>query len=142
MARYKHFSYDQGVMVPIQFSKQIMPGTIEHTIHWLVYNRIDTSPIAVKYKNDVVGAPAYDPALLLKIILFAYSRGIVSSRMIMRACRENIVFRCATVKTSHTPGALFVSMVKIEDRLRTSCAPAEDGAGLRNEGVVHAKQQI
>ena len=36
--------------------------------------------------------PAYDPRILLKIILFAYSRGITSSRRIARACAENLVF--------------------------------------------------
>ncbi|BCL62048.1 hypothetical protein DGMP_27410 [Desulfomarina profundi] len=41
---------------------------------------------------DDSGAPAYDPKILLKTILFAYSRGITSSRKIERACRENVVF--------------------------------------------------
>jgi transposase len=35
-----------------------------------------------RYQNDETGAPAYDPAILLKIILFAYSKGITSSRAI------------------------------------------------------------
>ncbi len=35
---------------------------------------------------------AYPPALLLKVVLFAYSRGIVSSREIERACREQVTF--------------------------------------------------
>ncbi|HWQ37628.1 MAG TPA: transposase [Burkholderiales bacterium] len=38
------------------------------------------------------GAPAYPPAVLLKLILFGYSRGIVSSREIERACLQNVVF--------------------------------------------------
>ena len=44
------------------------------------------------YCNDETGAPAYDPAILLKVILLAYSRGIISSRDIATACRENIIF--------------------------------------------------
>jgi transposase len=45
-----------------------------------------------KYKNDENGAPAYDPRILLKIVLFAYSKGILSSRRIAEACQQNVVF--------------------------------------------------
>ena len=41
--------------------------------------------------NDHTGG-AYPPGLLLKIVLFVYSQGIVSSRAIERACREHITF--------------------------------------------------
>ena len=64
MARYKNYSYEQAVIIPLDFSKQIIPGTIEHTIHWLVDNKIDITGIERKYKNDLVGAPAYDPSIL------------------------------------------------------------------------------
>ena len=36
--------------------------------------------------------PTYDPRILLKIILFAYSRGITSSRAVARCCEENVLF--------------------------------------------------
>ena len=39
-----------------------------------------------------MGAPAYDPAILLKIILYAYARGVTSSREVERLCQENVVF--------------------------------------------------
>src|SRR3990172_3912941 len=55
---------------------------------WLYRERFKDVGIAKKS-----GAPAYDPKLLLKIVLLAYSRGIISSRTIMQACRGNIVFR-------------------------------------------------
>jgi transposase len=41
-----------------------------------------------RYKNDKKGAPACDPALLLKVILYSYSKGITSSRGIETLCRE------------------------------------------------------
>ena len=52
-----------------------------------------------RYKNDGVGAPAYDPAILLKIILYADSKGIISSRKIARCCRENVVFIALSADT-------------------------------------------
>lgn len=38
------------------------------------------------------GSSAYSPKMLLKVLLYAYSVGHFSSRSIMAACRENIVF--------------------------------------------------
>jgi transposase len=53
---------------------------------------MDLSIFDHRFHNDDTGAPAYDPAVLLKIVLFAYSRGITSSREIESACRVNVVF--------------------------------------------------
>src|SRR5690606_19074360 len=44
------------------------------------------------YRNSIEGAPAYDPAVLLKIVLLAYSRGIISSRQMEAACRDQVLF--------------------------------------------------
>ena len=68
MARYREYSYDQGMLLPISLKDQIQPGTIEHTINFLVDNEIDLIVFDEKYKNDETGAPAIDPAILLKII--------------------------------------------------------------------------
>jgi transposase len=119
MARYKDYSYTQGIMIPVDFTQQILPGTLEHTIHWLVENRIDMTGLEKKYKNDDTGAPAYDPRIVLKIVLLAYSRGITSTRTIMRACRENIVFRALSADSSpdFTTIASFIRGMK--DEIRT-----------------------
>ena len=44
--------------------------------------KLDLSAFHQSYRNDSEGRPAYDPAILLKIILFAYSKGITTSREI------------------------------------------------------------
>src|SRR5215472_3024633 len=79
MARYKDYSYEQTKLIPIAFSQQILPGTFEHTLNYLIDNEFDLSGFEQRYHNDETGAPAYDPAILLKIILYAYSRGMRSS---------------------------------------------------------------
>lgn len=99
MARYKHYDYSQGKFIPISFDKQIIPGTFEHTLHYLIDNEIDLSVFDLRYENDEMGAPAYDPAILLKIVLYAYSRGITSSRKIEQCCRENVVFMALSADT-------------------------------------------
>ena len=92
MARYKHYDYNQTKMIPLRFSDQIQPGTFEYTLNHVVDNDLDLSVFESRYRNDYNGAPAYDPAILLKVVLFAYSRGIISSRKIAQACRENVLF--------------------------------------------------
>lgn len=99
MARYKDYCYEQDKLIPIAFSKQILPGTFEYTLNYLIDNIIDVSVFDGRYCNDDTGAPAYDPTLLLKIVLYAYSRGIISSREIERACRENIIFMALSADT-------------------------------------------
>src|SRR5205814_143852 len=84
MARFKPYSYDQLKLVPVSFERQILPGTFEATLSRLIDEEIDLSVFQARYRNDEVGAPAYDPAILLKVILYAYARGVTSSREIAR----------------------------------------------------------
>jgi transposase len=99
MARYKEYSYEQTKLIPIAFSQQILPGTFEYTLNYLIENEFDLSVFEQRYHNDETGAPAYDPAILLKIILYAYARGIVSSREIEQSCRQNIIFMALSADT-------------------------------------------
>lgn len=92
MARYRHYDPDQTKMIPVSYGRQLLPGTFEHALSYLIDNEIDLGRFAARFKNDETGAPAYDPAVLLKVVLFAYSRGITSSRTMARACTENVVF--------------------------------------------------
>jgi transposase len=99
MARYKPYDYRQGKLIPISLDKQILPGTFEYTLNYLIDNELDLSVFDNRYCNDETGAPAYDPAILVKIILYAYSRGIISSRRIEQCCRENIIFMALSCDT-------------------------------------------
>lgn len=116
MARYKHYDYTQAKLLPITFSRQILPGTFEYTLHHIVENELDLSIFESKYKNDETGAPAYDPAILLKIILYAYARGITSSREIEQCCRENVIFMALSADTQphFTTIANFISAMTDE----------------------------
>jgi len=75
MARYKDIHCDQDKFIPISFQKQILPGTFEHTLSYLIDHELDLSVFEARYHNDDTGAPAFDPAVLLKIVIYAYSRG-------------------------------------------------------------------
>jgi transposase len=91
MARYKLVDRSPRFL-PIVLDAQLMAGSFEYALDYLIDHEIDLSGVAKRYVNDETGAPAYDPAVMLKIVLLAYSRGVVSSRAIERLCRENVLF--------------------------------------------------
>ncbi|MFQ5799448.1 MAG: transposase, partial [Bacteroidota bacterium] len=99
MARYKEYSYEQGKLIPVHFKDQILPGSFEYALNHIIDHELDLSLFESRYQNDEEGAPAYDPAILLKIVLYAYSRGITSSRKIEQCCRNNIVFMALSADT-------------------------------------------
>src|ERR1043166_5298857 len=116
MPRYKPYDYAQLQMVPVALDDQLLPGTLEHAIHYLVEQRLDLTIFHARFHNDDTGCRAYDPKVLLKVILLAYARGLLSSRRIERACRENIVFMALTCGQSpdHSTLAAFVSSLHAE----------------------------
>jgi transposase len=116
MARYKHYDYGQTKLLPINYERQILPGTFEYTLSYLIDNKIDLSVFEDRYANDATGASAYDPALLLKIVLFAYSKGVIHSRQIAQLCREHVVFMALSADTTphFTTIANFVSTLSVE----------------------------
>lgn len=118
MARFKHVNREQGLFLAISFSKQIVPGTFEHAIDYIVDNKINFERLTERYANDETGAPAYSPQVLLKIVLLSYSRGIVSSRKIEQLCRENIIFMALTggLAPDFTTIACFVRSLHSEIR--------------------------
>jgi transposase len=116
MAKYKYYDYSQSVLIPVSLEEQLMPGTLEFAIHTLVETRIDTSIFEARYSNDETGRLAYDPKILLKVVLFGYSRGLLSSRQIERACRENVTFMALSCgeQPDHSTIAAFVSSMEEE----------------------------
>ena len=116
MPRYKAYDYDQLIMIPISLENQLEPGTLEYTINELVENKLDLSVFEGRYQNDDTGATTINPKVLLKVILFAYSRGMISSRQIERACGENILFMALSCgyRPDHSTIAHFVSTMPKE----------------------------
>jgi transposase len=110
MARYKLIDTSPRFLA-VDLSRQLLPGTFEHALNHLLDHEIDLSRFDARFKNDVVGAAAYPPAMLLKVVLFAYSQGIVGSRGIEAACREHVSFiaLCGDSAPHFTTIASFVS---------------------------------
>ncbi|WP_040480573.1 transposase, partial [Vreelandella boliviensis] len=111
MPRFKAYNYDQNAMVVINYQDQLQPGTFEHAVHYLIEHKLDLSVFHPKCRNDATGRLAYDSAILLKIILFAYSKGITSSREMQWCFETNIIFKALSCDTvpHFTTLASFVS---------------------------------
>ena len=91
MARYKPQDHN-SLLLPVVLSEQIIPGTFAFALNYLVDHELELAPLDAQFKNDEVGASAYDPRVMLKIVLLAYSQGLISSRTIEQACARNVQF--------------------------------------------------
>ena len=111
MPKFIPYNHNQSSMIAINFRDQLQPGTFEFAIHHLIHNKLDLSIFDDAYRNSENGRAAYDPAILLSIILFAYSKGITSSREIQWCCETNIIFKALSCDTipHFTTIAAFIS---------------------------------
>ncbi len=68
----------------------------ESHLAWFVIDAvrdIDLSAFYARYREDGWGRAAYDPAMMVAIVLYAYAKGQRSSRGIERACVEDVAYR-------------------------------------------------
>ena len=54
--------------------------------------RLDVSRFYAPYEQETRGAPPFDPAMMVCLLLYAYSVGVFSSRKIARACERTLAF--------------------------------------------------
>ncbi len=76
-----------------------LPGSFEYALNEIVEEHLDLSMFERRYRNDDTGRLAYDPKVLLKIVLYGYYKGLVSSRKVEEACRRNVVFMALSADT-------------------------------------------
>ncbi len=77
------------MLIPLNL-EEMVPG--DHLVRQVdeIINQIDTSILDEQYKGG--GTSAYHPVMMVKVILYAYSQQIYSSRRIAKALREDINF--------------------------------------------------
>lgn len=111
MANYLDDDLNQSVFLDFNFLEILGEKTFERGLYTLLTETLELSEFHSRYKNNTVGRKAYPPALLLRIIFFAYYRGITSSRVIERSCQTDLKFMAlAAGKRPHfTTIADFVS---------------------------------
>lgn len=101
MPNFKPDNYDQTTMTVVNFEEQIQLDPFALAIHHLIDNNIDLSAFYERYKNDQGGRSAYNPSILLKIVLYAYAKGVTSSREMQWQCEHNVIFN--SLACGHVP---------------------------------------
>src|SRR5712692_5890203 len=116
MARYKPYNLKQDKLIPLSYADQIVAGSFEFALNEIVEQHLDLTVFERRYRNDQTGRLAYDPKVMLKIVLYGYSKGMVSSRKLEEACRRNVVFMALSADTRphFTTIAAFLSELEHE----------------------------
>jgi transposase len=99
MAKYKHTDVEegQGMFMTVNLKEQLLPGSFEHMLDELIGGKIDVRVFDNNYKNDETGATAIPPAALIKLIIYGYSKGKMSSRGIWDLGMNNMIAKALTV---------------------------------------------
>jgi transposase len=80
---------------------------------WFVLDAVaalDLEEFYAAYRDDGRSRPAYEPSMMVALLLYAYARGMRSARAIERACEEDVAYRviAAQQKPDHATIARFV----------------------------------
>ena len=89
MVLFKKYDQKQQLLFPPSLDDFVPMDHVARTIDSIV-ERLDLSCIISRYSEE--GQPAYHPRLMLKVLFYAYSQGITSSRMIEDCLRRDAVF--------------------------------------------------
>ncbi len=105
---YRPVRRDQPFLLPPDM-RDWLPD--DHAV-WLVIgavDRLDTSAVHAVRRTGGAGARGYDPQMLVTLLIWAYARGVTSSRRIEELCRTDVAFRviCAQDVPDHVTIARF-----------------------------------
>jgi transposase len=111
MANFIDTNINQTVFLDINYLDVLGNNTFEYYLYQLLEQKNLLTDFHKRYKNKMAGRKAYPPELLLRIIFYAYYRGITSSRTIANLCKTDLKFMALAVgKQPHfTTVADFVS---------------------------------
>lgn len=131
---------EQSFLMPPDVREWLPPRHLA----WFVIDAVaemDLEPFYGAYRVDGRSRPPYDPAMMVALLLYAYARGIRSSRVIERACEEDVAFRvlAAQKRPDHATIARFVgrhqaAICGLFGEVLTLCARS----GLAKVGVIAA----
>src|SRR5215213_5538800 len=129
---------EQSFLMPPDVREWLPPRHLA----WFVIDAVgemDLEAFYAAYRLDGRSRPPYDRAMMVALLLYAYARGIRSSRVIERACEEDVAFRvlAAQQRPDHATLARFVerhqdALAGLFGEVLTICARS----GLAKVGVI------
>ena len=102
-------------------------------------DRLDLEAFFAAYRADGHGRAAYEPSMMVGLVLYAYSTNVRSSRAIERHCRQDIAYRVITGNRVPDHATIARFIVRHQQRLAelfTSILRLCAKAGLVRSGVV------
>src|ERR1700735_5536219 len=85
----------QMLLMPPSLSEWLPEDHLVWTVLGAV-EQMDLDRFREAYRLGAAGRPAFDPAMMVAVLLYAYARGVRSSRGIERACWEDVAFKVIT----------------------------------------------
>jgi transposase len=102
-------------------------------------DRLDLEPFYAAYRADGHGRAAYEPSMMVSLVLYSYATNVRSSRAIERCCRQDVAYRVITGNRVPDHATIARFIVRHERRLAelfTSVLRLCAKAGLVRSGVV------
>ena len=96
--RFRTDHLNQGLLLPPSLHDWLPEGHLARFIAD-VTEELDLGPIYRSYEGDGRGMAAYQPLMMLRLLLYGYCRGVVSSRKIEQATYEDVAFRFLSADT-------------------------------------------
>ncbi len=89
---YRPYAPDQLLILPPSLREWLPEEHLAYFISDLV-DQFDLSAIEATYEDELRGGPPYHPAMLVKVLLYAYCTGVYASRRIATRLHEDVAFR-------------------------------------------------
>lgn len=139
MTKFRPYAPGQLLLLPPNLNDWLKEDHMARFIGDTV-DELDLSEIFADYQHDTDrGQPAYHPAMMLKVLLYAYCVGVMSSRRIDKACWDDVAFRVlsADQHPDHVSVARFRKRhLKAIAKLFKQVLKLAQKAGLVKLGVV------
>jgi transposase len=135
---YKPVDRDQLFLLPPDVRDWLAE---DHLVFFVieVLEHVDTSALHESHRLGGAGRQAYDPEMLLGLLVYAYCTGVRSSRRIEQLCEVDVAFR--VIAANHRPDHSTVARFRAEhssmlERLFTDVLALCAEAGLLSLGVI------
>ena len=128
----------QVMLLPVDMNDWLDEAHLARFVGDMV-DRLDTKALHEAHRNDGPGRPAYDPEMMLAMLIYAYATGIRSSRRMEAACRTDAAFRYLTggAVPDHATIARFIAdQQEAMEPLFVSGLRLLDSAGLVDLSLV------
>ena len=91
--QFRNCNLDQAFLLPPSLQDWLPEGHLARFVAEVV-GTLDLSGMYAKYEEgDGRGLAAYDPRMMVRLLIYGYCRGVASSRRIERATHEDVAFR-------------------------------------------------